>query len=78
MVDVRHLVCPHCAATNRVPANQSSLKARCGACHRPLFDRHPAAVNAARFEKHCRNNDIAVLVDVWIVDWVRSNLAKAA
>ena len=65
MVDVRHLVCPHCATTNRVPANKSSLKARCGGCHRPLFDGHSAAVDAARFEKHCRDNDIAVLVDVW-------------
>ena len=52
MVDVRHLVCPHCATTNRVPANKSSLKARCGGCHRPLFDGHSAAVDAARFEKH--------------------------
>jgi thioredoxin 2 len=65
MVDVRHLVCPHCATTNRVPANKSPLSARCGGCHRRLFDGHPAAVDAARFEKHCRNNDIAVLVDVW-------------
>jgi thioredoxin 2 len=65
MVDMRHLVCPHCATTNRVPANKSPLQARCGGCHRPLFDGHPAAVDAVRFEKHCRDNDIAVLVDVW-------------
>jgi thioredoxin 2 len=65
MVDARHLVCPHCAATNRVPPDKSPLRARCGGCHCPLFDGHSAAVDAARFEKHCRENDIAVLVDVW-------------
>jgi thioredoxin 2 len=65
MSKVRHIVCPHCAATNRVPVGKSAIEARCGACHQPLFDGHPAAVDAAGFEKHRRNNNIPVLVDVW-------------
>lgn len=61
----RHIVCPHCAATNRVPAGKPAGAARCGSCHEALFEGHPVAVDAARFDKHRSANDIAVLVDVW-------------
>lgn len=61
----RHIVCPHCAATNRVPLDRPAAAARCGSCHRPLFDGHPAAVDGAAFDRHRRNNTIPVLVDVW-------------
>jgi len=61
----QHIVCPHCAATNRVPAGKPSGTANCGSCHRALFDGRPAAVDAAGFAKHVKSNDIAVLVDVW-------------
>ena len=60
-----HIVCPHCAATNRLPAGKNAAAGKCGACHATLFDGHPAAVDAGAFDKHRRNNDIAVLVDVW-------------
>jgi thioredoxin 2 len=60
-----HVVCPHCAATNRLPASRPAGAAKCGSCHAALFTGQPAAVNAEGFEKHRRNNDIAVLVDVW-------------
>lgn len=65
MAQVRQIVCPHCAAINRVPGDKPAAQARCGACHRALFDSHPAAVDAAQFDKHRRANDIPVLVDVW-------------
>ena len=65
MPNLRHVVCPHCAATNRIPADRPVSQGRCGACHQSLFDGHPAAVDAATFEKHRRNNDIPVLLDVW-------------
>ncbi len=65
MTASHHIVCPHCASTNRVPVDKPLGEARCGGCHRPLFDGHPAAVNAAMFAKHQRDNDIPVLVDVW-------------
>ena len=60
-----HIVCPHCAAINRLPPGKDAATGKCGACHAALFDSHPAAVDAAGFDKHRRNNDIAVLVDVW-------------
>ena len=60
-----HIVCPHCAGVNRVPSDKPARQARCGACHRDLFEGHPCAVDAAAFEKHRHGNDIAVLVDVW-------------
>jgi thioredoxin 2 len=60
-----HVVCPHCRSTNRVPAEKSGLKARCGNCHEALFEARPAAVDAAGFERHLAANDIPVLVDVW-------------
>jgi thioredoxin 2 len=61
----QHIVCPDCAATNRVPAGKPTGTANCGACHAALFEGHPAAVDAAGFAKHVKGNDIAVLVDVW-------------
>ncbi|MGZ3288966.1 MAG: hypothetical protein ACXU89_16550 [Xanthobacteraceae bacterium] len=37
---------------------------KCGSCHRPLFEKHPAALNsAARFDKHAQRSDIPLLVD---------------
>ena len=60
-----HIVCPHCAALNRVPAGRPAAAARCGSCHQELFDAHPAAVDEAGFERHRRSNDIPVLLDVW-------------
>jgi thioredoxin 2 len=65
MATTRHVVCPHCAATNRLPVDKPVQAARCGACHRALFEGHPAAADAAKFDKHRRSNDIALLVDVW-------------
>ena len=61
----RHILCPHCGGTNRVPADKPALAARCGICHEPLFAGRPFAVDAAAFERHIAANDIPVLVDVW-------------
>lgn len=68
MSSTRNIVCPHCRAVNRVPADKPATEARCGACHRQLFDGHPVAVDGMGFDKHRRANDIAVLVDVW-AEW---------
>ena len=65
MASFRHIVCPHCAATNRAPSDKPAREGRCGACHRPLFDGHPAPVDGPAFRRHRDHNDIAVLVDVW-------------
>ncbi len=60
-----HIVCPHCAKTNRLPMGKPVTAAKCGSCHAALFSGQSAAVDAAAFDKHRQNNDIAMLVDVW-------------
>ena len=65
MNDSLHLVCPHCHATNRMPAARLTKQPRCGQCHRPLFVAHPVELTVADFEKHLGHNDIPMLVDFW-------------
>lgn len=65
MGDGTHIVCPHCAGVNRIPAGRAAAKAKCGACHRPLFTGHAFAATAAGFDRHRTRNDIPVVVDFW-------------
>lgn len=65
MSDSLHLVCPHCAAVNRLPTAKIVSGPNCGQCHRPLFDGEPLAVDAASFERHLSRNDIPLVVDFW-------------
>jgi thioredoxin 2 len=65
MPDLLHIVCPHCDTTNRVPRQRLDGGGKCGACGRPLFEGHPLALSAARFDKHVRASDIPLLVDFW-------------
>jgi thioredoxin 2 len=59
------LVCPHCAALNRIPDSKPALQANCGKCHKPLFTGTPLAVNQQQFERHVHKNDIPLVVDFW-------------
>jgi thioredoxin 2 len=63
-----HIVCPHCAGVNRVPAGKPAAEAKCGVCHKPLFTGHAIPVTAASFDKHVARNDIPVVVDFW-AEW---------
>jgi thioredoxin 2 len=65
MSDAKHIVCPHCAATNRVPSERTADKPKCGKCHEFLFDGHPVALDEAGFERHIAGNDVPVVVDFW-------------
>ncbi|WP_329740845.1 thioredoxin TrxC [Dyella sp. A6] len=65
MSDALHIVCPHCEAVNRVPAERLGAAPTCGRCHQALFQRQPHEVNDAAFQKHLARNDIPVLVDFW-------------
>jgi thioredoxin 2 len=65
MSESLHIVCPHCHATNRVPAARLGQAPGCGQCHRPLFDAHPVALTAATFGRHVERSDIPLLVDFW-------------
>ncbi|PSJ16525.1 thioredoxin TrxC [Nitrosomonas supralitoralis] len=60
-----HIVCPHCHATNRVPADRLTAVPKCGACHQALFTALPVELTEDRFTRHIDNNDIPVLVDFW-------------
>jgi len=65
MSDSKHIVCPACAAINRIPTSRLSEQPGCGKCHKPLFKAKPVELNAATFQKHITKNDIPVLVDFW-------------
>lgn len=63
-----HIVCPHCNSINRVAADRPAAKAKCGVCHKPLFEGHAAAVTAENFDRHIGRSDIPVVVDFW-AEW---------
>jgi thioredoxin 2 len=60
-----HVVCPHCHATNRIPAARLREQPNCGVCHRALFTAHPVELNDESFQRHIEANEIPVLVDFW-------------
>lgn len=61
----RHVVCPHCHTTNRLPLAHVHDAPDCGRCHRPLFTGQPVAVDEAAFERHVARSELPVLVDFW-------------
>jgi thioredoxin 2 len=61
----RHLVCPHCEAVNRIPANKLSDNPKCGRCKEPLFTGSPVELTDQTFDKHLRRNDVPLVVDFW-------------
>ena len=65
MSESLHIVCPHCAAVNRIPSVRLGENPKCGKCHQTLFAGHPVELDARGFEKHVGRNDIPVLVDFW-------------
>ena len=65
MSDPKHIVCPHCDAVNRVPADKLAAQPTCGKCKQVLFDAHPVELTEANFMRHISNSDVPVLVDFW-------------
>jgi thioredoxin 2 len=65
MSEFLQVVCPSCDAVNRVPRAKLAAGGRCGACHQALFDGHPLALDAARFERHVQKSDLPLLIDFW-------------
>jgi thioredoxin 2 len=59
------IVCPHCAAVNRLPSDRPADKARCGSCRQKLFTGKPADADTAMFDKQIGRSAIPVVVDVW-------------
>lgn len=65
MPDNLHVVCPHCAAVNRVLAAKLKDAPLCGQCKQPLFTGEPAELTAANFDRHISRSDLPVVVDFW-------------
>lgn len=59
------VVCPSCAASNRVPARKLGAGGKCGKCHSALFSGSPVVLTAANFDAHASRADIPLLVDFW-------------
>lgn len=60
-----HVVCPQCAATNRVPAARLSEHPNCGSCKAPLFNAHSITLSAQSFDRHLQAGDLPLVVDFW-------------
>jgi len=60
-----HLVCPHCNSTNRVSTDQLEAELSCGSCHKPLFEKHPANLNATGLAAQIAKSEVPVVVDFW-------------
>ena len=65
MTESTHVVCPHCSAVNRIPADRPASEAKCGACKANLFTGEPIALTEKTFDKHVERNDMPLIVDFW-------------
>ena len=63
-----NVVCPHCGAKNRVPADRLRDAPNCGACHEPLLPAAPVPVRGAALAKLVAGTDLPVVVDFW-AEW---------
>jgi thioredoxin 2 len=59
------LVCPHCGAVNRVPAERLGDQPKCGKCSRPVLPAGPIELTAADFDRFLARDGLPVLVDFW-------------
>ena len=60
-----HVACPHCGATNRVPAARLGEDPVCGRCGQALLDGQPVELSDANFDKVVGASDLPVVVDFW-------------
>jgi thioredoxin 2 len=60
-----HLVCPACAARNRVPDAKLHDNPMCGTCGAALMSTLPAALDDAKLPKFIAGTELPVLVDFW-------------
>ena len=59
------VVCPHCHAPNRVPAERLAGGGTCGKCKGSLFTGTPVDLDASSFDSHITRSDVPVVVDFW-------------
>jgi thioredoxin 2 len=60
-----HIGCPHCGATNRVPAARLAEQPVCGRCGQALADGGPVELGDAEFDAVVAASPLPVLVDFW-------------
>ena len=65
MSESTHIICPHCVAVNRIPAERLADAPNCGKCHDALFTGQPPELDSNSFQQHVSRNDIPLLVDFW-------------
>ena len=66
MNDIRvHLPCPHCRATNRLPAARIDDTPNCGKCGQPLLQGQPLDLDDHNFDAVVGATKLPVLVDFW-------------
>lgn len=63
-----HLVCPSCAATNRVPDTKLQDQPVCGRCGAELMTAKPFDLTDRNFAAFVGKTELPVLVDFW-ADW---------
>ena len=63
-----HLVCPSCAAKNRVPRERLAESPDCGRCGTPLMLPRPADLSPEVFDRFIAGTELPVVVDCW-ADW---------
>lgn len=63
--DALIVICPACAAANRLPSNKLAKSGTCGRCKLPLFSGEPVILTAANFDAHASRSGIPLLVDFW-------------
>lgn len=59
------VVCPHCLAANRVPAERAADDPVCGKCARALLDGTPAVLDDSTFLRFVERSELPVIVDFW-------------
>jgi thioredoxin 2 len=59
------VVCPHCHAPNRLPAERQAEGGTCGKCKSPLFRGEPLELDAGSFDRISAARTFPVLVDFW-------------
>ena len=64
--DIRiQLACPHCHATNRLPASRIDDSPVCGKCGQPLLQGQPLDLADDNFDAVVRATKLPVVVDFW-------------
>ena len=62
---VQQVVCPHCHAVNRLPAERAQDDPQCGRCHRALLADHPIELTDDSFDAVAAATTLPLVVDFW-------------